>query len=100
MSGTEEKEEPVEYLMRVVRKHQTDPEPIDLAQVTQWGGHCEGCFRCKVCRALCDVGYEVHFQWGDTKRTTYVDEMCASCLSDVCKVSRNAQTSKYVLTTV
>jgi MinD superfamily P-loop ATPase len=88
---------PVDYMMRVVRGNAQDTEPIDLAHVTQWGGHSERCFRCKVCNDYCDIGYEVHFQWGDTERHTYVDEMCGHCLSTVCKASRNAKASKYVL---
>lgn len=88
---------PVDYLMRVVRGRETDPEPIDLAHVVIWRGHSAACFKCKVCNDFCDKGYEVNFQWGDTERYTYVDEMCDACLSDVCKVSRNAKSSKYVL---
>ena len=87
----------ISHLRNVVSGLDTDPEPIDLAHVVHWTSWTTQVFTCNYCDRRCDASYEVHFQWGDTPRYTYVNEMCAGCLSAVCKKSRNATTSVYVL---
>jgi hypothetical protein len=87
----------ISHLKYVVFGLITDPEPIDLAHVVRWGCWTYDGFKCLFCDKMCDYSYEVHFQWGDTPRYTYVSEMCGRCLSIVCKKSRNATTSRYVL---
>lgn len=88
---------PISHLRGVVLGLDIDPEPIDLAHVTGWNSWTWGAFKCLYCNGQCDYSYEVVFQWGDTRRFTYVKEMCPRCLSSVCKKSRNATTSRYVI---
>lgn len=88
---------PISHLKGVVSGIEQDNEPIDLVKVTPWESWTYDMFTCKYCNNPCDVGYETTFEWGDTNQYTYIDEMCATCLSNVCKKSRNAATSKYVL---
>jgi hypothetical protein len=87
---------PVSHLRNVVFGLETDEEPIDLAHVVTWNSWTYSAFVCGFCDNRCDVSYEVTFQWGDTARYTYLDSMCSRCLSEVCKKSRNATTSRYV----
>jgi hypothetical protein len=90
-------EDSIAHLRNVIFGLETDPEPIDLAHVTTWNSWTHGAFICKFCDNRCDRSYEVHFQWGDTPRSVYLDAMCSGCLSTVCKKSRNATSSIYVI---
>lgn len=98
---TEQKKEknekvPIEHLIRVVQGLGTDPEPIDLVNVTKWNSWTTQVFKCLVCERRCDWSYESVFEWGDTRRYTYISSMCDSCLSLLCSKSRNAADSEYV----
>ena len=86
---------PVAHLRNVVSGIKNDALPIDLACVTLWQSWTYEAFKCLYCDSRVDQAYEVTFQWGDTNRYTYLSEMCAGCLSVVCKKSRNATESKY-----
>lgn len=61
-------------------KNFTANEPLDLVSVQPWVGwteieHCKVC-----CRGPFSVTYEVHLEWGDTKKYEYISEICATCL--------------------
>jgi len=88
---------PISHLRNVFFGFETDPEPIDLAHVVTWNSWTHGAFVCLFCDSRVDSSYEVHFQWGDTPRYTYLSEMCKKCMSNVCKKTRNAKTSRYVV---
>lgn len=93
---------PRSRLFDIVKKQVVpiEEDSLILSRVTTWGGIAADCFKCDMCREYCDVGYETDWQWGTrdaTERRTYVDWMCRRCLSDACKVSSNAQKTKYVI---
>lgn len=89
---------PLSHLKAVAQQQVTDPDVLILNNVTPWQGIGGDCFFCAMCCQSCEVSYETNWQWGaPCLRTTYVADLCSKCLSDACKASSNAATSKYVL---
>jgi len=85
------------HLKNVVDGRAEGREPLDLANVQPWHSWTRGMFECAYCGTKCDIAYETTFEWGDTKQYTHVPYMCSPCLSTVCKATRNAAESKYVV---